>query len=71
MSGLILSDVTLPLPDGVVTKECKYRNFPERKIGIRCPMLNRPMESLLATITGLIPGTEYDFCFAINGVTEK
>ena len=26
---------------------------------------------LVATITGLIPGTEYDFCFAINGVNGK
>ncbi len=40
------ADVTLPLLTASLPKSVSIA-FPERKIGIRCPMLNRPMESLL------------------------
>ncbi|MCE8612220.1 DUF4493 domain-containing protein [Bacteroides fragilis] len=64
------ADVTLPLPDGVVTKECKYR-ISGTEDWNTVSNVGQADGKLIATITGLIPGTEYDFCFAINGVNGK
>lgn len=64
------ADVTLPLPDGVVTKECKYR-ISGTEDWNTVSNVEQADGKLIATITGLIPGTEYDFCFAINGVNGK
>ena len=64
------ADVTLPLPDGVVTKECKYR-ISGTEDWNTVSNVEQADGKLVATITGLIPGTEYDFCFAINGVNGK
>ena len=56
------ADVTLPLPDGVVTKECKYR-ISGTEDWNTVSNVEQADGKLVATITGLIPGTEYDFCF--------
>ena len=64
------ADVTLPLPDGVVTKECKYR-ISGTEDWNTVSNVEQADGKLVATITGLIPGTEYDFCFTINGVNGK
>lgn len=64
------ADVTLPFPDGVVTKECKYR-ISGTEDWNTVSNVEQADGKLIATITGLIPGTEYDFCFAINGVNGK
>uniref|UniRef100_UPI0035691D83 DUF4493 domain-containing protein n=1 Tax=Bacteroides fragilis TaxID=817 RepID=UPI0035691D83 len=67
------ADVTLPIPDGMHTSECNYRihsidNTSEWKTISNVEQIDG---KLVARVIGLIPNTEYDFCFTINDIKGK
>lgn len=65
-------DVSIGVSGDITTKACKYRVkgtddwsvVPEDQVSFVNKVLS-------ARVTGLTPGTEYDFCFAINGVDGR
>lgn len=66
------ADVSLAASDDIITKECKYRvSGTEEWSIIPDAQVTLVDKKLYARIEGLQPATEYDFCFATNGVDGK
>ena len=66
------ADVSLGVTDVVKTKECKYRlHSAEEWNVIPDEMVTLTDGKLVARILDLTPSTEYDFCFAVNGMDGK